>query len=675
MIGVTFEVADLSDLATRTDITDQLDRYSYRKPLNEEGSGRLVVPYGETISPSPLDKVVIASHNGVEAFSMLVSTRTEVQVDPGGEFDMTTSYLGDGLAVVGKRMRVRPVLGFGREPFARRRAYTCFSLEYDPSAWGAATEYIPVGDPGPHWGGFSGFPDYSVPRIGPPEGDETGAPTGYWYWQDEFTLTDGIGLVYYKLVDNSSDDYFQGFQLGRIKLDGEVSSFTVAHRYVFPYVSPGTIRVGGRVVNVPLGGGDPGPGEGTFIPTNPTFMAGAIYELNGDGSLGDELWRTSSACKLLSYPTAPPGMTDLEVIQAIVDDNPNAVPQVTVVGHGTFEPRESITVRVGGDNLVQHLRNRADGSWIDWTMPPAALEYHIWPAGERGTASGVAYVDADGSLQGLEATDLVGGPDCVHVAYQGGDVLVGGEGERMAYLETDALTIREAIERGEAALATPDPTSYQVDVLPVTGKVPGVDVEDGDTLSAGALTGLRLQQWSADWPDENGEPAFRIEVGDRIREKAERQALILARSSPGHMGGNQPGNPAPDSPFTSEPAPFQSLKWNVEKPDGADYTTGEAPLDDIAAVSGTLCAVRITAKALASGTASVAVNIDGVDSLAGAGDLPSSEPTLTVVIPTDQRYWITAGVTRITIDITSVGTGLEGLVVDLLLAPPAMGGF
>lgn len=663
MIGFTVEVAPVDDLADRVDVTDQLDEADCRKPLNEAGVGSVTVPYGETITPDPLGKVLIFSFDGVEAFSVFCTGRSDVQVDPTGEAEMVTVYSGKGLASVLEAIRVRPVLGFDRSPWARSRAYGPFALEFDYSGWPAATEYGTVSSDSTYWGMFSGFPDFDVPRIGPAEGDENGAPQGYWDWQGEFSLPDGVGLAWFELVDNSQDAYLQSFQLSRVKLDGQVGSFTVAQRFDFDYVSPGTIRVGGRVVNVPFGGGDPGPGEGPELPGNPTFAAVVIFELLPDGRLGDKVFETSSAtCKVLSYADPPPGMTDLEVIEAIVADNPNAL-QPTVIGHGAFDPQPSITVRVGADNLLQHLRNRADGSWIDWTYGVDTNELHVWPAGERGGPSGVTYTAADGSLQFLAVEQLAGGPDCVHVSWDGPDVLV-GDGERMAYLSTNALDVTEAKARGLAALATPNPTSYDVRIAPTgDGDIPGVHVLDGDDVAVEDHTGLRLREWSMQWPDPNGEPAFRVVVGDQVWEEAERRALWLERAAPGHMGGNQPANPAPDSPFEGRRSTFEAIDFGIAKGAGAsDYVAGEATVDEMAGVSFNLCAFRFTAKELTSGTATVVAKVDGV-TVATAN---LTAPNLSVIVPTDDRYWIAMGSTRLTVELTAVGSGLEGIQTAFL---------
>lgn len=668
MIGFAVSIAPLSDLTDRTDVTDQLDAADYRKPLNDYGAGSLTVPYGETITPAPEGNVAFFTVDGVDVGCILVESKADTKVDRDGYAEMVTQYVGEGIAAILKHYRFRPVLGFGRSPFARRRAYTPFSLEFDYSGWGTATEFGTVGADSPHWGEPSGFPDGSVPRIGPAEGDDEGAPQGYMCWQDEFTLDEGIGLARFDLVDNSQDPYLQSFQLDRIKLDGQVGSFTVAQRYDFDYVSPGTIRVGGRVVNVPFGGGDPGPGEGPELDGNPMMVACVIYKLFPDGRLGDEVFRTSSATKILPYPATPPGMTDLEVIEACIADNPNAHP-VTVVDHGTFDPQPSITVRVGGDNLLQHLRNRADAQFIDWNVEvneTGDVELHVWPSGERGTPSGVEWVTDDGTLENLVVTSLHGGPDCVHVAYQGGDVLVGDpDGERMAYLETDAATVDEAKARGEAALAVPNPVEYRLDVAPVTGKVPGVDVADGDTVTAGEFTDLRLNEWRLSWPDDNGEPSYNVDVGDRIREKAERQALVLERSSPGHMGGNQPANPAPDSGFIGRRSTFESIKFNVDKDPAASYVTGEAPVDNSSSTSLNVCAFRFYAKNLTGGTATIEAKIGGT-TVATASLTTADAPFLSTTVYMDELHWVVPGKTKLTIEITSVGSGLEGIVCEFL---------
>lgn len=669
MIGVTFTVAELDDLTGGTDITDQLDDADCRIRLNAEGIGGAILPFGESISPSPFGKAIRVDFDGTPAFSWVPEKRTDVEVDRNEEAVMVTEYSGPGLAGLLNRYRCRPTLGIERQPWALTRTFSFASPEYDASSWGTATEYGTLLDDTAFWDGLpTGFPAFDVERIGPSEGNDDAAPQGYWWTVKDFTLAAPALVRFFVASDNSADVYIDGFQLGRVASDGiDTRSFTEATAYSV-FLSAGSHRVAAKVVNIPFGGGDPGYGEGAELTGNPTFFMLVGYTAENGGMLVDRVVETDSTWKLLAYPDTPPGLTDAEVIEILVAEAvaDGVDPEFTVELHGSFDPVETITVDVGG-SLLAHLKDRADGSWLDWSVPPTALELHLYPSGGRTSVSGIAYTVENENLERVTATQKDVSVTGFLVAFVGGWTFVGTQ-EKPDSLRTRAATIGAAKALAQKILdRDPLPEQVTADIAPLAGEVPGVDVLDGDTLTVGSFVGERCIGWSMTWSaDWSGEPQFDIDLKDRIRGDEEAIALMVQRSAPGQFGGQAPASPAQDPPDFSTKIQQQELQWNVEKPDDTDYVVGEAPLDKIPSGFGNVYAVRISAKTLSAGTASVAYKVDGVDTLAGAGDLTSSTPNLTVVVPTDDIYWLTAGTTRTTIEITAVGTDLTGLTVEAL---------
>lgn len=662
MILPTFTVVALADLdgtPTGTDITDQLCGADCEVRLNEEGDGGVLVPHGETITPDPVGKAIVIAFDGDVAATIIIEGRRDVEVDPGEESRMVTEYYGRGIGSLLDRYRCRPTFGPERQPWALTRTFSFASPEYDASSWGTATEYGTLLDSTDFWDGKpAGFPSFTTERIGPSEGDDNSAPEGYWWWLEDFTLDEDSTLAFFTASDNSQDVYFGGFQLGRVASDGiDTKSFTQATRYDF-FSSAGTRRVAGKVVNIPFGGGDPGYGEGSEVAGNPSFTIGAIYKVGADGRLGELVWESSSTTKLLSYPDDPPGLTDAEVVDILVAEAiaDGVDPEFTVVTNGSWDPVENITLDVG-QSLLEHLRDRADGSWLDWSVSPIDTELQLWPSGGRGGASGVTYSTANADLIRLQATMLDVDVSGLWVAYVGGWTFV-GTAEKPASLRTRAATIGEAKALAQAILdRDPQPEQVTVDVKPSTGKIPGVDVLDGDTVTCGSFTTEKLIGWSMAWSaDSTEEPKFDLTLKDRIRGDEERLALMVARAAPGQLGGTAPASPAQDPPeFNTDINPSE-LTFQYDA--GAPVLSPEKR----ASQSGNLYAVAVTSTPAGSTDSDFEYLVDGVDILGGAGTLPSGE-TFTI-IPVDPIVWVTANVSALQGNIVSLGTGVDTLLIE-----------
>lgn len=663
-------LADLDGTPAGTDITSQLDGGDCQVRLNEEGSGGVLVPHGETITPDPVGKAIVVAIDGTVVFTFVVEGRRDVEVDPREEAGMVTEYYGRGLGSLLDRIRWAPTRGEGRSPYGERRSFTVGSPEFDPTGWVVGNTYGTLLDSTAFWDEKpDAYPDFvNSERIGPLEGDDFSAPQGYWRFVDGFVLDEDSNLIAFAAADNAMHFLVEGFRFATIDAGGDTTAgFTTAKRIPLGYFNTGDVRVAGIVVNTTPDGADPGPGEGTEVGGNPSFALAGIWKVGPDGELLEQMWGTSATTLVESYSDPPPGMTDLEVIEVGVAEAValGLSPAITVVGHGTFEERESITVPVGG-SLLAHLRDRADGGWIDWWFNPVDLELHVWPSGERGSASGVTYSTANGNLLRLQATQLDVGTTGLWVGWQGPPAFV-GTGERVGFYNTGATTVGEAKELAEAILARdPQPEQVTVDIAPTTGDVPGVDVLDGDTVTAGSYEDERVIGWSLSWPDQHEDVAFDLELKDRIRGEDERLKLMLQRAAPGQMGGDAPAAPAFIAPLPDTKGQQQELTWNIEKPDDEEYVLGEAPSDRLASSSINIYGGRLSLKALTSGTFTLEYKIDGATVITAS--ITTSTPNLSVKVPTDDfdTHWVAAGSTRTTIEITSVGVGAGGASFEAL---------
>lgn len=670
MTDATFTVAELDDLTAGTDVTNDVVAADWGSVHNEEGDGALAVPSGVTLTPSPIGRAVVVRHDSVPAFTWVAEVQAPHEVAAGEGAAEFIGFNGRGLAALLDRYIVRPTLGFGRSPWALNRTFSAFSPEYDLSAWGTATEYGAQGDASTFWTGLpNGFPAFDVQLIGPSEGDQDSAPQGYWWTANDdgdFVLDDDALLVFFAAADNAADIYFDGFKLVGISAGGDTTRGFRESAVFTVFASAGAHRVGAKVVNTTPDGADPGYGEGADIGGNPTFFLLVGYTTDSAGRLLERVVETSAAWRLLSYPDDPPGLTIAEVAGVVVDENvaDGIDPTFTLAVNGSFDPLETVTVGVG-DHLLKLVKDWAQAGYLDWHVPPTALELGVWPFDARGSASGVVFdTDTDpnvASLLDLRATLIDVGTDCLMVTWQGGHVRVPDSGgTRMGFLSTRAATVGEAKTLGAAVLARdPQPEQVQIQVGPTgVGDVPGVDFDTGDTVAAGSYGAEKVVGWSVDYDDSHpGGLRFGVTLKDRIKGDDERLALMVRRAAPGQLGGTGPSSPAGDPPpFGTSLRPGEQTFQPLDP-----LATGESP-DKILWFSGNLYAVAVTAKAAGSSDTEFEMLVGGVDVLSGAGVLPSGEDF--VLLPVDPIVWCDGNATRLAVNITTVGTDVAGLMVE-----------
>lgn len=666
MIDATFAVADLDDLATTTAVTTKILAAEGDTDLNDLGSGAINVPFGETVTPSPVGRAVIVSFDGTPAHAFVGEVTQPVEVTVGEEARMTTEYSGRGLGSILDRYIVRPTLGYDVYPWAWTRTFSCFSPEYaDWTTWDDAIELGPVGDPSLNYTGSpNGFPDFDVTWIQPVEADADSCPRGYWWTQDEFVLaTDGF-VKFFAAGDDAFVVYLDGFEIIRVDQQrNSTAGFRETH-IATQYLTAGTHRIGAKVINN-FGQNDPGYGEGAneFGNTSVFLLSGRY--INPAGFLGDRVVETSASWKVIGFLDDPPGMTIPEIVEAIIDENVNdgILPVFTTSNTGTFPELETVTVTVG-DSLAKLLADDWGGVYIDWHVPPTALDVQLWPLGERGDPSGTTFATSSNpalsNLRHLESARLDVGTDCLTVTWAGGHVRVPASGgERMGYVRTAASSIGEARKIGEAILARdPQPEQVTLAVAPLgTGDVPGVDFDNGDTLDAGSFTGERVVGWGFRFTDAlAGEPEFSVALKDRIRGEEERIALMVRRASPGQLGGTAPAQPPLQPPDPADilrngEIAFQPLY-------GADGESGEKR----APANGNMYAVAVYAKTAGTTDTDFEMLVDGVDALGGTGTLPATETF--ILLPVDPFGVVVASTTLLKVDITALGAGVADLRIE-----------
>jgi hypothetical protein len=648
---LTVEVATLAALGSRTDL-DNVIEVDYRTRLNEVGDGGFVVPYGVTLPSDPLGQVVFVKVDDADVGAFVVEGRRDVLVGEGEEAVMVTEFDGRSMESLLDRVRVAPTLGYERSPWALSRTWSAFSLGYDDTAWVAATTYATLLDDTPHWNGVpTGFPGFDVFRIGPSEGTTDEAPQGYWWTRKTFTtLVDQLFQVFIA-ADNAADVYFDGFRLATIDPGTDTTAgFTKAKRYTL-FVTAGTHVFGAKVINTDFLGVDPGYGEGPVLEDNPTFFMSLVFSCADDGRFLNRVDQTDADWVVLSYPDAPPGMTDPEVVAEILAESAADV-EFTLTVHGEeWDRHESITRRVGS-SLLDYLRDRSESGFFDWYVD--GLDLHLYPAGELGSATAVEYTTENGNLLGLTAQQVDVGMTGLAVAHSQGWSFVGTEG-RVGVLETrdaDPATAKDFAARYLAR----DPQPEQVDaaIEPVGGDIPGLDVQNGDTVTVGSFVGEKVIGWSVRLTDDG--PAFDLELKNRIRGDAERLEMMVSRGIPGQAGGTAASQPAGDPPDIVSKVDESSLSFQPLPP--YELSTSPAVTSEY---SGNLYAVKVEARKSAGTTdTSFEYRVDGVDANGGTGILPAGEVSL--VIPVDGLPYVRAHETEVELELKFIGDGVDGLI-------------
>lgn len=667
-VAVTHTVTGLTGL-TGGDLLPAsiLTGFDYNVAANAEGDGGLVLPYGQSLTPLAKGRVIVVRHDGVPVHSWVIDAHREHPIAIGMESDQLSRVTGLGLAGLLSRYMHRDTLGFEATPWARTRTWSCFSLPYDPSSWGSATEYGTLMDPSDFWDGLpDGFPAFDVNRIGPSSGDDFSAPQGYWWTQKDFFLPEPALLRFATAADNAAAFFFDGFQLGRIDAGADTTAgFATASSFTV-YALAGTHRVGAKVINTTPNGADPGYGMGPEIGGNPTFFMCVGYTVAGDGQTFERVVETDSSWKIKAYPDDPPGMTLPQIVEEIIEENwlDGIMPKFTVDANGTFPELESVTADVDR-SLLELLRDQwAPAGLCDWHVPPTSLEIQLWPYGERGSAQDVTYLVNDASpmessLRDLSIYSIDEDTDCLMVAWQGGWIRVPESGgSRMGAIRTDSSTPGEARSIGEAVLAgDPSPEQYAALIAPTgTNDVPGVDYDCGDSV---VVAGSRqaVIGWGGRLEIGSGIVEHSILLKDRILDEDERMDEVLRRAAPGQRA-DAPTSPASAAPRLGSTVRSSELIFQ--------YDAGAPEYSPIkrASGNGNLYAVTATATPDTGGGTDTlfAYYVGGVDVLGGAGVLPAGEPH--VIIPVNPHVFVRSWTTQMQARVSSLGTGLETVILE-----------
>lgn len=616
--------------------------------------------------------------DGTPVFAGFIDRTVRHTLAQGEEVDQFTELSGSGLASVLARAVVQPLFGYDQPLWSEARAFGSGNLEYDDSSWGFATAIVDRQDAESEFytGLPSGWCDPAASWIGPSGTDDTGAYIGNWWTHGDFTLAAGTAVVFFLAADNRARVSLNGLDIVEFGTD---LAFTETHRVTL-YLPAGDYRIEAKVSNFLDGGFDPGPGRGDFTDGDPTSFLCAAFEIDQQGRLGDLIIRSDTSWKILEYPASPPGRTIGDITDQLLTEAQTASADPDVANltwdfgvvndtdSNPFDTQESVTLLVG-DGLLSVLRSFG-GVYCDWAFAADAPNLSMWRLGERGSLKDVEY-QAGVNLTTLTHDSVLVGTDALLVTWSGGQFLYPATGgTKFAAFNAGTARTRgeaETIAAQQLTLLGGTRAAFTVDIEPVgldDQPYTGVTVGDVATIpdEYDVPSSQRLVQIVGK-TDPEGNPDWSPSFRDVRLDVQARIALNLNRMVNGTLGGNSvaasPGGTPP--PFGSK---ISTSEVTFSSPD--PVVVGEATKHKVPSESGNLYAVAITAKTAGSTDTDLEFLVDGNDVLGGNGTLPATEQF--VLIPVDyasrSTVWVEGNKSRLTVNITAVGTDVAGLLIE-----------
>ena len=326
----------------------------------------------------------------------VVRSKQTEKVDRGSEGKRPVQWAGVRPLGVLEEATVYPTRGLGST--AQDRVWGWFGITYDDSAWGTASYVGPAEGSWPYWpAAVEDFDDTTAQRIwaarragNPPL--QNFSPEGECLFRDTYTVPDGVSEVEVQLAgDDVIDAFHEGEPLLHSLSDSLDAPFVKARKRRVS-VRPGQNLIAVAVANSADVLDEFGANQ------NPAFFMGAIYAIDGNGNLGDLLWHSTTAMKILEYPPSRPGVTPGLVLLELLGEaqargcvpwvSPTFTELVDSAGRPWAEVGE-IGTKVGYSlwKVCQQLIS----VYIDSDLTPGTNQWHAWVKDTRGRNSGVVF--------------------------------------------------------------------------------------------------------------------------------------------------------------------------------------------------------------------------------------------------------------------------------------------
>lgn len=724
-MSITYDlrVVDLTSLSATGTVVDGIVSFNCADRLSDVTDFTLEVAYDATVVASlAAGKVLRLKLSGTVVWCGILERRKRHPIAAGEETEENITWTGRSIGSIMDRMAMRPAMGFGVEPWGPGRVFSFAEIHYDASGWSNAIELGTVLDVSAHWkrGEPSGFPGLNVTGIACTGDTDDAAAQGYRYYVKDFDpgATDTACAIFLS-ADNSADVYIDGFQLAQISAGADTTEGLRNTRAVTVFLTAATVdapthRIAARVVNVPFGGGDPGPGTGATLTGNPTRFLAVGYKVDAEGRLGDKLFETDDTWLANATPADPPGETFGEI--AGINRNQQLATltglDMFTLGFGdgldstgvqAWTPIESWSTQVG-DSWLKLMQN-VGVLYAIWRIAYAAaatdeVRLDAWEIGTYSNDSGVTYdVDADpavSTVRDLELDEIDVGTDALIVSFPGGQIRVPDTGgSRCGFVQLDAATVGEAKDNGQKILDTQGtPEQVTLRVAPTgTGDIPGKDWLVGDIIhtadGAGGLLDERGLEWTLAFTDlgDNDDAveatnandstqtvglAFTITIKDLHVEGAEALQRHIQSMSNGSLGGNAPAAPS------GRPLPgiAKISAGEITFHEQRETIIGESPAHKTPTTSGNVYGVKASIPSLDEDGFDIITTTDTVVDL-WTLDTPGGTPAIaaTVTIPAgewvgiaavDPIVWLNANESEIWPEVTSAAAEAIELTVEPL---------
>lgn len=610
------------------------------------------------------DDLVTFTLNGTAVFLGVVEGIDHVALDPGESAEQTVTISGRGVLALLDQAVVYPSRGLGSLPIEDVRTFSWVAPDFDSTAWPSAKlvnrqrDYATWRAPLPWiWPDTTGYWIWAnLATV-----NSNNAPAGVCLFRREFTLADAATVRVFCAFDFGGRLYVDGAEMAAF------NSFTTG-KYVELEMSAGTHVIAARVRN-----------DADVTPPNPGGFIAAVYTIGAAGLLDDLVTHTDATWDCLPYPAAAPGYTHGEVIRLLLEE-------AGVDGDWTLDFSDTkdsdgqpwgefreITVGVGR-SLLEVLREMAD-TYIDIAAAPGSQTLRAWNRGTRGNVRAVTLQQTtDPATSDFLSLSHAGKRTRLNKAlirYAGGwtekedTASTGTHGDRGGYLELGAVqgeaqAIQVAAElmdnRAAPAYAT---TATLHPRGPVT--TPYVSFEVGDTITApdetDADASMRVLSIAMSEDDE-GVIDWPVRLRDEQLELEERHNTWLRRMADGAaLGGARVSSRA----GTPEPAASNITTLTVAEfsYDNSALTASASPRRP-AEVSGNIVEVygELTAAGSTTTTVEARLNGDVIATLTFAAGVTETEEPVTI-LP------VRANVDKVQVEITTAGTGAEGLDVQV----------
>jgi hypothetical protein len=389
---------------------------SWQEQLDEPGAGDFSLQVDDADLPAFLgdgDDVVTFSYKGVEAFTLLCEKWESTAVSEGEESDQVRKYSGRGHLAVLERGVIYPTLGCDKQPIEEDRLFNWASPQFDDSSWTTATLVHTYGPARTDWGINDNldpaWPDNNAKIMWAADGTPTAAEPGDVYFRQSFSIAADGTYRLYVIADNFGEVYIDGQFMLAPGAGSQADGFTSAATADVT-LTAGTHYFAAVVTNSSITS-VPGPQT-----PNPAGVAFTIVTVDAGGAIGVVAARSTTAMLHLPYPVTVPGMTPGQALGIVLAETQarGGLPFVTLSFDDDLDTAGTpwpivadIATKVGND-LLAFVRE-VSGTYIDVYMAPGTWVLDAWVKGDRGGASGVAFVAAtdpmdplSGNLVGLE---------------------------------------------------------------------------------------------------------------------------------------------------------------------------------------------------------------------------------------------------------------------------------